>query len=139
MRSMLTHRLRAAAALVVLLPVIVGVPVLLISLQQVPDHLPAVAQVLTVLRSRDTGQLAGLVLAAGVWICWALFTASTAAELLPVARARPVHRLPGLRAFQRPVALLIAAVALGFTEAPCAAGHATSAEPLPLPLPPPIP
>ena len=62
--------LKAMGALAALLAVVVGVPVLMTMLQLVPDSLPSLDEVGAVLTSRDNGQLAGLVLAAGVWVCW---------------------------------------------------------------------
>ena len=113
--------LKAMGALAALLAVVVGVPVLMTMLQLVPDSLPSLDEVGAVLTSRDNGQFAGLVLAAGVWVCWALFTASTMAEIVAFARARPVPALHGLGFFQRPAAALVTAVAVGFTVAPPAA------------------
>jgi nucleoid-associated protein YgaU/DNA-binding SARP family transcriptional activator len=127
--------LKAVGALVVLLAVVVGVPVLMAVLHLVPDSLPSPDEVGAVLTSRDNGQLTGLVLAAGVWVCWALFTAATVAEIVAFARARPVAVLPGLEIFQRPAAALVTAVAVGFTVAPLAAGTPVStatAPPLPV-------
>lgn len=127
--------LKAVGALLALLAVVVGVPVLMALLHLVPNNLPSLDEVGAVLASRDNGQLAGLVLAAGVWVCWALFTASTVAEVVAFARARPVPVLPGLGIFQRPAAALVAAVVVGFTVAPLAAGGpASTATAPPLPV-----
>jgi nucleoid-associated protein YgaU len=127
--------LKATGALVALLAVVVGVPVLMAMLHLVPDRLPSLDEVGAVLTSRDNGQLAGLVLAAGVWVCWALFTAATVTEIVAFARARPVPALPGLGIFQQPAAALVAAVAVGFTVAPLAPGApASSATAQPLPI-----
>src|SRR3954454_23405023 len=103
--------LKAAGALVVLVAVIVGVPLLLAALQLVPHSLPSPEEVIALLRVQDDGQLVQVVLATGVWVCWALFTASTAAELVALVRARPAPALPGLRIFQRAAAALVAAAA----------------------------
>lgn len=127
--------LKAVGALVALLAVVVGVPVLMAVLHRVPDSLPSLDEVGAVLTSRDNGQLAGLVLAAGAWVCWAMFTAATVAEIVAFARARPAPALPGLGIFQRPAAALVAVVAVGFTVAPLAAGGPVStgtAPPLPV-------
>src|SRR3954454_8486337 len=129
--------LKAAGALVVLVAVIVGVPLLLAALQLVPHSLPSPEEVIALLRVRDDGQLVQVVLATGVWVCWALFTASTAAELVALVRARPAPTLPGLRIFQRPAATLVAAVAVGLTVAPAVtsaipSGTAAARPPLPV-------
>jgi nucleoid-associated protein YgaU len=115
--------LKAVGALAVLIAVIVGVPVLLVALGLVPHGLPSFDEVLSHLTARDDGQLVQVLLAAGAWVCWTLFTASTAAELAGLVRTRPAVRLPvGLRVFQRPAAALVTAVAVGLTVAPAAVG-----------------
>ncbi|CCH89216.1 putative LysM domain peptidoglycan-binding protein [Modestobacter italicus] len=129
--------IKGLAALMLLVLVIVGVPVLLSLLHLVPHGLPALDEVIDLLRSRDDGQLIQVVLAAGAWVCWLLFTASTAAEIYSLARARPALALPGLRLFQQPAAALLAAVAVGLTVSPIApgtseAGPASSRPPLPV-------
>jgi nucleoid-associated protein YgaU len=127
--------LKAVGALVALFAIVVGVPVLMAVLRLVPDRLPSLDEVGAVLTSRDNGQLIGLVLAAGVWVCWALFTAATVAEIVAFAHARPVPALPGLAIFQRPAAALVTAVTVGFTIAPLAAGApASTATAPPLPV-----
>ncbi|GAA4752673.1 hypothetical protein GCM10023328_39820 [Modestobacter marinus] len=129
--------LRAVGALAVLVAVVFGVPVLLTALDLVPRGLPSVDEVGAVLTARDDGQLVQVVLAAGAWVCWALFTASTVAEVVGIALARPAIALPGLRIFQQPVAALLAAVAVGLTVAPAtggasASGTAATRPPLPV-------
>lgn len=118
--------LKAVGALIVLIAVIVGVPLLLAALHLAPDGLPSLGDVISALRVRDDGQLAQVVLATGAWVCWALFTVSTATELVGLVRDRPAPRLPGSRVFQRPAAALVAAVAVGLTVAPAFAGASPS-------------
>lgn len=134
MTGHVARMLRGVGALVALLAVIVGVPVLMAVLQMVPHNLPSLDEVGAVLSSRDNGQLAGLIIAAGVWVCWVLFTASTVVEIVAYARARPVPVLPALGSFQRPAAALVTAVAVGFAVAPLAAGAPASIAPPPLPV-----
>ena len=129
--------IKAAGALVALIAVVVGVPLLLAALQLVPHGLPSLGEVVTSLKARDDGRLAQIVLATGVWVCWALFTLSTAAELVGLVRDRPAPPLPGLRIFQRPAAALVTAVAVGLTVAPAFAnasvsGTASARPPLPV-------
>ena len=133
MTSYAVRLVKAAGALAVLVAVIVGVPLLLASLHLVPHSLPSLHEVLDLLRARDDGKLIQVVLAMGVWICWALFTASTAAELVALVRARPVPTLPGLGIFQRPAAALVAAVAIGLTVAPATVGASASGSTAPRP------
>lgn len=112
------HVLRGLGALVALVIVITGIPALLIALGGYPHTIPAPHTIWTTLTTRDDGQLIYGVLAAGVWICWALFTLATVDELIASMRGRPVPHLPALGAFQRPAAGLISAVLLMFAAAP---------------------
>jgi nucleoid-associated protein YgaU len=136
--SRLSRLLRGIGALIVLAAVVAGVPVLLASLHMAPHHIPSLHQLGHDLKQRDNGQLAGAVIAAGVWICWALFTLSLIAEIFAAARKRPARLLPGLAVFQRPAGVLVSAIAVGFTIGPLIAGVATAARadasPPPLPV-----
>jgi len=111
---------KGIGALIVLLAVVVGVPVLMTILNLVPHHLPTISSALTTLKARDNGQLVAGVIAAGVWVCWALFIVSLLPEIAALARHRPARTLAGLGGFQRPAAALVAAVALAFTLVPIA-------------------
>jgi nucleoid-associated protein YgaU len=128
--------LRGIGALIVLVAVVVGVPMLMAKLNLVPRSIPSLHQVGTDLRRKDNGQLVAVVLAAGVWICWALFTASLLPELTATVRKKPAKTLPGLGAFQRPAGALVAAIAIAFTIAPLIAGVATAAGANATPTPP---
>ena len=135
--SRLGPLLRAVGALLVLVAIVVGVPLLMAQLNMAPRSLPSLHQIGTALQQRDNGRLAALVLAVGVWICWALFVVSLVPELAAVARGNPARSLPGLGAFQLPASALVAAIVVGFTVAPmigglASAAHATTAPP-PLP------
>jgi nucleoid-associated protein YgaU len=133
----LARLLRGIGALLVLIAVVVGVPLLMQQLNMMPHSIPSLHRIGSDLRQRDNGQLVAAVLAAGVWICWALFTLSLIPELAAVARKKPARLLPGLGVFQRPAGALVAAIAIGFTIAPLIAGVATAARanatPPPLP------
>ena len=111
---------KGIGALIVLLAVVVGVPVLMTVLHLVPHSLPTTGAAVTTLKARDNGQLAAGVIAAGVWVCWVLFTLSLLPELAGLARHRPARTLPGLGGFQRPAGALVAAVAIAFTVVPIA-------------------
>lgn len=119
-------RVRGAAALLLTLGVVAGVPALLLALHLTPHSLPTLDQVGHTLRQRDDGQLAVDVIAAATWACWALFTASLATETTAALRRRPAPHIPGLGAFQRPAAALVAAVALALTLAPATAISSTT-------------
>lgn len=125
--------MRGIGALIVLVAVVAGVPVLLASLHMVPHGVPSLHQLGQDLKQRDNGQLAAAVIAAGVWICWALFTLSLIPELAAAARKRPSRPLPGLSGFQRPAGALVAAIAIAFTVAPLIIGTTSRADAAPLP------
>lgn len=131
----LSRTIRGVGALIVLVTVVIGVPMLLIRLGLVPHGLPSLQRVGNVLRSRDNGQLAAAVLGAAAWTCWALFTASLVPEIVAAASKRPALTLPGLGFVQAPAAALVAAVAVGFAVLPLAGGPArAAAAPPPLPV-----
>ena len=136
--------LRGFGALIVLLAIVVGVPLFAVALQRstgltvIPHSVPSVHYVEHTLTQRDNGQLVAVVLAIGVWICWALFTASLVTEIVAAARNRPSRPVPGLTSFQRPAGALVAAIAVAFTVAPLitgvgAAAAQTAGPPPPLP------
>jgi hypothetical protein len=72
---------KAGAASTVLLAVAVGLPILLGALHLVSRSMPALDDVVTLLEGRDDGRFLEVVIGTGVWVCWLLFTASTAAEV----------------------------------------------------------
>jgi nucleoid-associated protein YgaU len=132
----LSRLVRGIAALIVLAMVVAGVPALMVGLHLVPHSVPSLHQLGQDLKQRDNGQLAVVVIAAGVWICWLLFTLSLVPEIVAAARKRPAHPLPGLSAFQRPAGSLVAAIAIAFTIAPMIGGLTSSrADATPAPLP----
>jgi hypothetical protein len=124
--SRLSRLLRGIGALIVLVAVVAGIPLLLASLHMVPHSLPSLHELGRELKQRDNGQVASVVIAAGVWICWALFTMSLIPEIAAAARKRPARLLPGVAVFQRPAGALVSAIAIGFTVAPLIAGVATA-------------
>ena len=78
-----------------------GVPVFAVALQRstglhvVPRSAPSLQGIGHTLTRRDNGQLVAVILAAGVWICWALFTISLVPEV--VALLAPETRAPAAR------------------------------------------
>jgi LysM repeat protein/DNA-binding SARP family transcriptional activator len=133
----MTRILKGVAALLLLTAVIIGVPVLLISIGAVPHHAPSLSQVRTALSAQDDGRILYLVLAVGVWTCWALFTATTAVEAIAAVRGGVARSIRGLAVFQHPVTGLVSSIAILFTAAPAAFGpampaaHATVAAQIP--------
>jgi nucleoid-associated protein YgaU/DNA-binding SARP family transcriptional activator len=117
---------RALGALLVLIAVVAGVPALMSALHLVPHAIPAWDQIRDTLTQRDTGQLLVVVLAAVIWLCWALFTLSLIGEIAAAARHRPTRLLPGLAVFQRPAAALVAAVMIGLAVTPMIGGAAVA-------------
>ena len=109
-------------ALIALTAVIVGVPTLLVAIGAIPHDIPTMHHVWVSLTSRDNGQLLGFVLAAGVWICWALFVIATIPEVLCAFARRPTPKLPGLAVFQRPAAALITAIVFMLAVTPIGMG-----------------
>jgi nucleoid-associated protein YgaU len=137
-RSVLTL-VRSLGALIVLIAVVIGVPVLLLTLMPTlhltPRALPTLHQISTGLQRRDNGQLAAAVLLFGAWVCWALFTISLIPEIVAATQRRPARRLPGLGVLQNSAGTLVAAIVLGFTIAPLITGAAGAARGVPA-LPP---
>lgn len=72
---------RAVAAVVAIVAIVAGVPALMIALGLVPRSMPSLGQIKDTLFGQDTGQLALVVFAVGVWVCWALFTVSLIGEV----------------------------------------------------------
>lgn len=132
----MSRLLRGIGALIVLVAVVAGIPILMDALHLVPHSIPSLHQVGQDLNQRDNGQLAAVVIAASVWICWALFTLSLIPEVVAAFAKRPARPLPGLGGFQRPAGTLVAAIAIAFTIAPLITGIGAgraSATPPPLP------
>ncbi len=117
---------RAIGALLVLIAVVAGVPALMSTLNLVPHAVPGWGQIRAALTQRDTGQLLVVLLAAVIWLCWALFTVSVIGEIAAAARHRPTRLLPGLAVFQRPAAALIAAIMIGLAVTSMVGGAAAA-------------
>jgi LysM repeat protein len=128
--------LRGLGALAVLVGVVVGTPALLVALHLVPTAVPSIHEIGAVLSARDDGQLLRAVLAAGVWVCWLIFTLVTGAEIWARIRSHPAPRVPGLGGVQGPVAALLAMVVVGLSlssaAAPLAAVESADRPPLPV-------
>jgi nucleoid-associated protein YgaU len=134
-RRRLTRLLRGIGALIVLVAIVGGVPLLTDGLHLLPHGVPSLHQIKHDLTSRDNGQFALVVIAVGVWICWALFVLSLIPEIVAAAQKRPAVPLPGLGGFQRPAGALVAAIAIGFAIAPLITGLGSRASAAPPPLP----
>jgi DNA-binding SARP family transcriptional activator len=112
-----TGRTRSVAAglgaVVALVAMVVGLPVLLYRLagSPLPRRLPGWHQVLAALLSRDDGGLVLALVRDGTWLAWALFTGCVLAEAAAAIRG---GRAPGLRlgGIQGAAARLVALAAL---------------------------
>jgi hypothetical protein len=124
MRAMTAADLgRGAAALLVLLLLVAGLPVLLLVVagNPLPDSLPTVEEVRTALTAPDDGTLLLGALTWIAWMGWAIFTASVVADV--VARLRGVAA-PRLGPQQRVATVLVgaaAAIAVAAASVPQAA------------------
>jgi nucleoid-associated protein YgaU len=132
----LTTRLRGLAATAALLGFMVGVPVVLLAIDAIPD--PG-AFSWSRLSAPDDGSLAMEVIAAVGWIAWAIFSCQLIASIISHIRGIRAPRLPGLVVPQLAADRLVAAAALLFVAIPTAtvllpqprAEAAVTATPLP--------
>jgi LysM repeat protein len=128
-------RLRGLLATLALVGFVVGVPVVLIAIDALPD--PG-AFTWSRLTSQDDGTLALQVITAVCWIAWAVFTCQLLASIVSRARGIRTPRLPGLAVPQLAADRLVAAAALLFVAVPTVSAvlpqpraHAAVAAPLP--------
>ncbi|WP_328341335.1 LysM peptidoglycan-binding domain-containing protein [Micromonospora sp. NBC_00421] len=120
-------------SLVVLVALLGGAPVALLAFagNPLPDHLPTLAEVGTLLTSRDDGQLFIRALAVVGWFGWATFAFSVLVEVGAQVTRRQTPRLPGMGRQQRAAAALLGSVALIIAASPAASAAVTLAQPLP--------
>ncbi|MEO3745163.1 LysM domain-containing protein [Plantactinospora sp. B5E13] len=124
-------------ALIVLVGLLVGAPIALLTFagNPLPDHVPTLDEIGTVLTSRDDGQLFLRALALVGWAGWATFALSVLVEIPARMLRRPAIRLPGLGRQQRWAAALVGSVALALAAGPVAATAATGSGLAALPAP----
>lgn len=108
-------RLRGLLATLTLVAFMVGVPVVLIAIDAIPD--PG-AFTWSKLTAQDDGTLALQVITAICWIAWAVFTCQLLASIVSQARGIRTPRLPGLAVPQLAADRLVAAAALLFVAVP---------------------
>ncbi|MEU7615152.1 LysM peptidoglycan-binding domain-containing protein [Micromonospora rifamycinica] len=120
-------------SLVVLVALLAGAPVALLAFagNPLPDHLPTLTEIGTLLTSRDDGQLFIRALALVGWFGWATFAFSVLVELGAQVARRQTPRLPGMGRQQRAAAALLGSVALIIAASPAASAAATLTQPLP--------
>lgn len=123
------RRLRGLAAVLTILLVVLGVPLILLRVgaSPIPETMPGAGEIWDALRRPDDGTLAltGFTLAA--WASWVVMTFSILTEL--VARARGVHApaVPGLAWPQHLARQLVGAATLLVLTVPAAAASAAPA------------
>ncbi|HEY1619398.1 MAG TPA: hypothetical protein VGG25_17380, partial [Streptosporangiaceae bacterium] len=107
------------AALVALLALVAGLPVLLLALggSPLPGHLPDAAQLGHGLLHRDSSSVVLAVVRDVTWLAWAAFTYAVLAEVQAAARRRTPPRLH-LGGLQSVAGRLVALTVLTFTAAP---------------------
>lgn len=117
--------LRAAAALLVITSILVGVPATLLALAPaLPVDVPDWSW--QVLLAPDDGSLLLTLLLAIAWAAWGILAVSLVLEIGAALRRAPTPRLPGLGAVQRLAAALVAAVTVATGPIPA---HATASAP----------
>jgi LysM repeat protein len=128
-------RLRGLLATLTLVAFVVGVPVVLIAIDALPDPSAFAWSRLT---SQDDGTLALQVITTICWIAWAAFTCQLVASIVSQARGIRTPRLPGLAVPQLAADRLVAAAALLFVAVPTVSAvlpqpraHAAVAAPMP--------
>jgi LysM repeat protein len=128
-------RVRGLLATLALVGFMVGVPVVLVSIDALPDPSAFTWSRLT---SQDDGTLALQVITGICWIAWAVFTCQLIASIVSQVRGIRTPRLPGLAVPQLAADRLVAAAALLFIAVPAVSAvlpqpraHAAVAAPLP--------
>jgi hypothetical protein len=99
-------------ALLVLVAVVVGLPVVLLKVAGPPwpSELPDLAEIWARLSGPDNGSLFLGALTVVAWVGWATFVLSVLVEIPAQLRGRRTVRLPGLGLQQRLAAVLVAAI-----------------------------
>jgi LysM repeat protein len=128
-------RVRGLLATLALVGFTVGVPVVLVAIDALPDPSSFTWSRLT---TQDDGTLALQVITAVCWIAWAVFTCQLVASIVSQVRGIRTPRLPGLAVPQHAADRLVAAAALLFVAVPAVSAvlpqpraHAAVAVPLP--------
>src|SRR6478735_3287359 len=106
---------RGLLATLALVGFMVGVPVVLVAIDALPDPSAFTWSRLT---SQDDGTLALQVISGVCWIAWAVFTCQLIASIVSQVRGIRTPRLPGLAVPQLAADHLVAAAALLFIAVP---------------------
>ncbi len=108
-------RVRGLLATLALVGFMVGVPVVLVAIDALPDPSAFTWSRLT---SQDDGTVALQVITGVCWIAWAVFTCQLIASIVSQVRGIRTPRLPGLAVPQLAADRLVAAAALLFVAVP---------------------
>ena len=128
----LRQRALGALALLGLVGILTGLPMLLLALgNPLPSEVPTWNQLRVALLSPDDGTLALGVLKALGWVLWAALVFSVLTEVLAQLRGRPAPTLPGLVLPQATVRGLVSAALAVFVLAPSTT-HAPPADAAPV-------
>ena len=128
----LRQRALGALALLGLVGILTGLPMLLLALgNPLPSEVPTWDQLRVALLSPDDGTLALGVLKALGWVLWAALVFSVLTEVLAQLRGRPAPTLPGLVLPQATVRGLVSAALAVFVLAPSTT-HAPPADAAPV-------
>ncbi|NUR72212.1 MAG: LysM peptidoglycan-binding domain-containing protein [Hamadaea sp.] len=99
----------AFAALLGLLALVAGTPLLLLRVGSLPDRVPSWSQLSDALTAPDDGTLVPRILTVVGWLAWASFAAGVLLEIPGRLRGRAI-RVRGLRMQQRVAAALVGAI-----------------------------
>lgn len=136
----LTSRLRGVAALVGIIAIVAGLPLLLVAAGAYPlaDIQTLASSAGALLLAPDDGSLALIVLRLVAWIAWVLMTLSLLLEAAALVRGARAPRLPGFSMPQGVARALIGTAMLAFIAAPTANAATATAAPAPVVHEPPV-
>ncbi|HEY9564850.1 MAG TPA: hypothetical protein VIR30_13885, partial [Nocardioides sp.] len=112
----INSRIRGLAAVVLILVVVIGTPMLLIFIGATPWNVDW-SQLRMLLLSPDDGTVALILIGIVAWVAWAVMTFCLISEVIAAARGVRAPRLPIIGTGQHLAAQLVAAAALLFTVA----------------------
>lgn len=125
----ISRRVLGLLALVAILAIVAGLPLLLLTIgaNPVPQTLPSLDQVLTAITSPDDGTLLLWLVKAAAWAAWAFLTLCILVEAGARIRGVRAPRLPGLSLPQSAAKGLVSTATMLFIALPMGAGAATAA------------
>lgn len=126
----LRRRLAGLFALVVIVGIIAGLPVVLLALGANPldASIPAWGEITEALTSPDDGTILLTLVKVVAWVAWAFMTLSILLEVASRVRGIRAPRLPGLRMPQKAARGLVSTAMMLFVAVPLGAGAANAAD-----------